>query len=115
MSSRDRETIFACIVNKETGEVDANCARCCVLSMDNQIGVLEYPAPSDHIVIEITQSEYQQMQEVITDKEDQVYAHKVDLLKSKRQIKNRDKEEYTINEYGISYKDMRPVKAIKKL
>lgn len=82
--------------------------------MDNEINVIDYPCPKDHTVIEITQEEFQQMHETITKNGDQIHAHRIELSKSKRQVKNRDKEEYTVNEHGISYQNLRPVKATKE-
>jgi len=38
--------------------------------------------------------------------------HKIDVTKATKRLKDRPKETVTINEFGISYQDIRPVKAI---
>lgn len=66
----------------------------------------------NRVVSEITEEEYFQLTEY--DYETNQYKNKVDVTKIRTYLKDRKKENYTVNIEGVSYQDKRPEKAIIK-
>lgn len=103
-------------------------------AVSNDIDLDTHPVHNSCFLVELTQEEAGAMQEcgfevtregrvlfidTISDLLEgempiAVQRHRIDTAKSARNIKDREREEYTVNLHGISYKEMRPVKVVTR-
>lgn len=105
-------TIRAVVYEKDTGETKSDCGLYEFDCFESLRYHMLQANLSNRGIAEITPDEYCELAEF--DSQTNTHPNKVDINKIKFRIKDREREEYEIHSHGISYTDMRPIKAIEK-
>lgn len=85
---------YYAIVNDKTGEIEGDCSKCGLLKAGNGIDVDTYPKIDNHLIVEIEEGEYLEMQDTdlkqVRGKETKpIYTKKIDISNKAKRIKGR--------------------------